>query len=186
MGRKKHCTDEERRIILRLRTEGKTYKEISNLIQRSENMVTNAIKYKKSYETRGRPRNTTEKEDRRIVQYALKKPFATANEIKKELNLNLSESRVRRRLIQANLTARSPRKVPLLSKRHLNNRLKFAKSHLNWPVHKWRNVLWTDESKINLFGSDNAKKCVRRPKNKEYAPQYTIKTIKHGGGSVMI
>uniref|UniRef100_A0A3Q3JD62 Transposase Tc1-like domain-containing protein n=1 Tax=Monopterus albus TaxID=43700 RepID=A0A3Q3JD62_MONAL len=59
---------------------------------------------------------------------------------------------VRSRLCEANLFSRIPRKVPLLKKWHVQKRLQFAKEHINWPKEKWRNILWTDESKIVLFG----------------------------------
>ncbi len=38
-------------------------------------------------------------------------------------------------------------------------------------------------SKIVLFGS---RQFVRRPPNTEFKPQYTVKTVKHGGTSIMI
>ena len=54
---------------------------------------------------------------------------------------------------------------------------------MGWPSSKWRNILWSDKTKIKLFGSDALKKYVRRPKRKEYDPRYTVKTVKHGGGN---
>lgn len=52
-------------------------------------------------------------------------------------------------------------------------------------TNQWRNVLWSDETKINLFGMDG-KQFVRRPKGEAYNSRYTKPTVKHGGGSVMI
>ena len=46
-------------------------------------------------------------------------------------------------------------------------------------------MLWTDESKFNRFGSDG-KQYVHRPKNQELSPRYTLKTVKHGGGNVIV
>ena len=57
---------------------------------------------------------------------------------------------------------------------------------MGWPSSKWRNILWSDETKINLFGSDALKKYVRRPKRKEYDPRYTVITVKHGNGNIKI
>ncbi len=44
----------------------------------------------------------------------------------------------------------------------------------------WNHVLWSDETKINLFGSDGVK-CVWRQPGEEYKC-----SVKHGGGSVMV
>lgn len=46
-------------------------------------------------------------------------------------------------------------------------------------------VLFTDESKFNLFGSDG-RRFVWRRKGEEYLPKNTKKSVKHGGGSVMV
>lgn len=113
-------------------------------------------------------------------------PFITSTKIKQELYLQVNTSTIRRRLIEAKLPSRSPRKTPLLKKRHIQNRLKFAKEKVNWPISKWRNILWTDESKIVLFGRGGHRKCVRRPINTEYNPKYTMKTVKHGGSKINI
>uniref|UniRef100_A0AAY5K6Y2 Uncharacterized protein n=1 Tax=Esox lucius TaxID=8010 RepID=A0AAY5K6Y2_ESOLU len=61
--------------------------------------------------------------------------------------------RLSSRVIKEKLSARSPRKVPLLKKRHVLKRLQFTKELTDWPKEKWRNILCSDESKIVLFGS---------------------------------
>uniref|UniRef100_A0A3Q4BDN4 Transposase Tc1-like domain-containing protein n=1 Tax=Mola mola TaxID=94237 RepID=A0A3Q4BDN4_MOLML len=75
------------------------------------------------------------------------------------LELPVSTVTVRRRLCEANLFTRIPRKVPLLKKRHVQKRLQFAKEHINWPKEKWRNILWTDECKVVLFGYVHRNTC---------------------------
>ncbi len=42
----------------------------------------------------------------------------------------------------------------------------------------WNNVLWSDETKINLFGSDGIK-CVWRQPGEEYKDKYVLPTVKH-------
>ena len=46
--------------------------------------------------------------------------------------------------------------------------------------------MWTDESKIALFGSRGHRQFVRWPPNTELKPQCTVKTVKHGGACIMI
>ncbi|KAF3701462.1 Transposable element Tcb1 transposase Transposable element Barney transposase [Channa argus] len=124
--------------------------------------------------------------DRRITRMAKAQPMISSRMIKDSLELPVSTVTVRRRLCEANLFSRNPRKVPLLKKRHVQKRLQFAKEHINWPKEKWRNILWTDESKIVLFGSKGHRQFVRRPPNSEFKPQYTVNTVKPGGASIMI
>lgn len=77
------------------------------------------------------------------------------------------------------------RKVPLLNKNHVKARLKFAKDHLDDPEEDWGNVMWSDETKIELFGL-NTTRCVWRKRNAELHPKNTIPTVKHGGGNIML
>ncbi len=46
-------------------------------------------------------------------------------------------------------------------------------------------MLWSDETKINLFGSDGVKRVWRQP-GEEYKDKCVLPTVKHGGGSVMV
>lgn len=189
MGRNKHCTDAERELIRKWRKEGKTYKEISELLGRSQNLVTNALKPQKNTENRGRPRKTTKQTDRRMVVMVKKDPFLSSRAILKELNENISARTVRRRMTEANLHGRIARKVPFLSKRNIKQRISFAQEHKDWNgesmIKKWRNILWSDETKINMFGSDG-RTYVHRPPTQEFASRYTKKTVKHGGGNIIV
>ncbi len=50
----------------------------------------------------------------------------------------------------------------------------------------WNHVLWSDETKINLFGSNGVKSVWRQP-GEEYKDKCVLPTVKHGGGgSVMV
>lgn len=186
MGRASHCTVAERDFIRRLRNEGHTYRQIQNIMSCSSKMVSNAIKWQESPENRGKRRKTSAHDDRNIVRLAKVNPFTTSKKIQQDLNLDVCTSTIRGRLREAKLNGRAPRKVPLLNKRHLKNRIRFAKMHLDWPASKWRNILWTDESKVVLFGSSGLRQYVRRPPRTEFNPKYTVKTIKHGGSKVMV
>ena len=189
MGRGKHCTAIERKLIRNLRNQGKTYKEISVTMGCSQNKVTNALKPEKSRENRGRPRKTCQRTDDHIAIISKKDPFKPATKILNEINENISVWTVRRRLLESTLPARTPRKVPLLGRKNIMKRKIFAKNHIAWRgpdiTKKWRNILWSDETKINLFNSDG-KQYVRRPSKQELSPRFTAKTVKHGGGNIMV
>ena len=56
---------------------------------------------------------------------------------------------------------------------------------MNWSREQWSKVLFSDESKFMLFGSDGIR-YVRRPKSHRNDPKYQLPTVKHGGGNVMV
>jgi hypothetical protein len=57
--------------------------------------------------------------------------------------------------------------------------------YADWTVEDWKRVIWSDETKINRFGSDGRKWCWKRPGDQLRSNQVTD-TVKHGGGSIMI
>lgn len=186
MGRGQHCSAEFREKIKHLHNQGFSYRKIAETLNCSKRMVENAVKYKFQRETRGRKSKISPTLERSIMRFVKKNPFASSYQIKKEFSLDVDASTIRKRLINHNLKAKRPRKVPFLSKRNVSRRILFANEHAKWPVEKWRNILWSDETKCNLFYPDCGTQHVRRPLNTAFNPQYTVKTVKHGGGSIMV
>ena len=64
-------------------------------------------------------------------------------------------------------------------------RLRFATAHGDKDRTFWRNVLWSDETKIELFGH-NDHRYVLRKKGQASKPKNTIPTVKHRGGSIKL
>ena len=56
---------------------------------------------------------------------------------------------------------------------------------MKWTKRKWSKVLFTDESKFDLFGS-NRRTFVRRLANERYKKECLTPTVKHGGGNIMV
>ncbi len=61
----------------------------------------------------------------------------------------------------------------------------FAEDKQTKDMDYWNHVLRSDETKINLFGSDDVKRVWRQP-GEEYKDKCVLATVKHGGGSVMV
>lgn len=126
----------------------------------------------------GRPRKTDERTDKLIAREVKKYPFRSAPQLVKELGLPISSKTASRRLAEADFRTYRPAKKPLISKRYQQKRLQFARDHIDWPLSKWKAVLFSDESKFNLVGSDGVS-YVRRPRNKRLQKSYCVKTVKH-------
>jgi hypothetical protein len=131
----------------------------------------------------GKPRKTTILMDRRIKRMSQNDPWLSAPRIIAEILV--SPRTVQRRLIQAKLFSRRPAKKPLFSRRNRLARLAFAREHINWTIHDWKKVLFSDETRYKMYNSDGMKR-VRRPVNTRFNPKYVTPTIKHGGGSVFL
>ncbi|EFP10171.1 hypothetical protein CRE_24561 [Caenorhabditis remanei] len=63
--------------------------------------------------------------------------------------------------------------------------MEFARAHKDWTIDQWKEVIWSDESKFMLFGSDGIS-YVRRPVGTRYDPKDQLPTVKHGGGCIMV
>jgi hypothetical protein len=78
-------------------------------------------------------------------------PRTTAKDLVKmleETDIKISISTVKRVLYQHNIKGCSARKKSLLQNQHKKVRLWFATAHGDKDHTFWRNVLWSDETKI--------------------------------------
>lgn len=178
-----------------MNSNGATVTEIADLFNCSRKMVCNALRHIQRYgscknvKMAPRARKTTHKEDSLIYRASVASPFKTSNmiqrDVSREFGINVSARTIRRRLNEKNLRGCIAQHKPLVSKKNLQARIAFAREQIRKPMIFWKNVLWSDESKFCRFGSDG-KQYVWRPPNMQHNPKYTSKTVKHGGGSVMV
>ncbi|GFT24390.1 transposable element Tc1 transposase [Trichonephila clavipes] len=126
--------------------------------------------------------------ERRVIHQVKIDPKISAPKIaastSNTLGRSVSAETVRRVLRKAGYNGRVARKKPLIGKRNRVKRLKFVKEHILKPQQFWNEVIFSDESKFNIFGSDGRRMVSRKP-NTSHHPKHTIPTVKHGGGSLM-
>ena len=105
-----------------------------------------------------------------------KAPRSTAKQIQADLQTQgttVSTRTIRRQLNERRFYGRRPRRTQLLRERHKKAQLEFAKTHPDKPKSFWENVLWTDETKLELFGKAHHL-CLQKTKlslqRKEHLP----------------
>ncbi|KAJ4922284.1 hypothetical protein JOQ06_021628, partial [Pogonophryne albipinna] len=99
----------------------------------------------------------TARAQRRMLNEVKKNPRVSARDLKKSLahaNISVDESTIRKTLNKNGVHGRTPRRKPLLSRKNIAARLKFAKEHLDVPQHYWQNILRTDETKVEFKPED--------------------------------
>lgn len=84
-------------------------------------------------------------------------PNATA--LQRDMFPHVSERTVRRDLCSISLNGRFCRRKPLLDKKHKKRRKQWVEEHAD---QNWKVVIFSDESKFNLVGSDGHHYCQRR------------------------
>ena len=97
---------------------------------------------------------------------------------------DISTSTVQRRLCESGLHGWIAAKKPLLKDTN-NKRHTWAKKHEQWTLDQSKSVLWSDESKFEIFGS-NRRVFVRHRVGERMISACVVPTMKHGGGGVMM
>lgn len=140
-------------------------------------------------EKSGRPKKTTEKQDRAIARQIKKDPNKSATDAasyaKDTLGVEITTRTARNILKRHDLHGRRPAHKPRLLKRHRKARMAFVRMYQHWTKQDWAKVLWSDEVKLNLFNPDGGH-YVRRPKEARFKERYTRGTVKFGGGNIMV
>lgn len=167
---------EERNIIINNHKSGKSYSEIAQIIGRSKSSIQKVInRFQKENRIEnkprcGRPKKLSIREERKIASIIKNDPFKSApkiaTELKESIGKNISADTVRRSIIRAGYNARTARKKPYINERNRKKRIDFANEYKNKTNEFWNKVIFSDESKYNIFGSEKKK---RRTQSKEHA-----------------
>ncbi len=136
----------------------------------------------------GRPKKSSAHAQRHIQRLCLGNRLMSAASIAAEVEWvggqPVSAQTKRRTLHQIGLHGCLPRRKPLPKRMHKKARKQFAEDKQTKDIYYWNHVLWSDESKINLFGSDGVKRVWQQP-GEEFKDKCVLPTVKHGGGSVI-
>jgi transposase len=194
MGKTKELSMDVRDKIVDLHKAGMGYKTISKQLGEKVSTIGAIIrKWKKdkitvNHPRSGAPRKISPRAAAMTMRTVRNNPKTTREELVNDLKaagITVTKRTISNTLRRHGLKSCRARKVPLLKKAHVEARMKFAKDHLNDSVEDWGNVLWSDETKMELFGINSTRR-VWREKNTAYNPVNTMPTVKHGGGSIML
>jgi transposase len=97
----------------------------------------------------------------------------------------ISHVSVRNALHSMNLYSFSPIKKPLLSTKNIASRYQLSMNWLNLGIEKIKTIIFSDESKFNLFYLDGKSSVWREP-GTGFSPNNIDHTVKYGGGSLMV
>ena len=146
MPRTKEISEDLRLRIVDLHKAGKGYKSISKSLDVQSTVRQIIYKWRKfstvaALPRSGRPAKMTTRAQCRMLNDVKKCQLKTYRNLCNMLTSLLMSLRYVKRW-----------KKPLLSKKNIAARLKFAKVHMDVPHRYWQNILWTDETKVVLFG----------------------------------
>lgn len=186
---------QDRYRIVFLHEQGRTQRQIAVEVGCSQSSVHKILK--KKLETgsvldkpkQGRPKKVTAREDQYLkvtsLRHRTRGSARLAQDLQEATGVAVHSSTVRRHLIKQGLRGRVARRKPLLRHGNRQKRLTYARNHSQWTVEEWRRVLWTDESKFEIFGSKR-RQYVRRRVGEAYNSACIQPTVKHGGGSIQV
>ncbi len=178
-----------RKKIISLHKKGEGYKKISKALLINQNIVAKVEQtFKKdgtatiSQRRPGRPRKLTPRQERllmrRVEEHRHASSLQLSKKVESQTGVIISRDTIRRTLQRNGMHGCRPRKKPLLKPRHKKARLEFARAHADKDEDYWDTILWSDETKINVFGTDGFK-TVWRCKGEQYKEKCMVPTVKH-------
>ena len=186
-----------RERIITLHLSGKSFRSIAILCACSVSSVSRIVNLwkttggvaERSRAACGRKPSLSASDVRFLLVTAKRNRRKTVPQLTAEFNLGrlnpVSTNVVRKALKKVKLNGRVAARKPLLSKKNIKARLEWARKHVKWTKEQWYRVMWTDESKFELFGTKR-RVYVRRFANERFRSYCLVPTVKHGGGSVMV
>ncbi|GBM57499.1 Transposable element Tc1 transposase [Araneus ventricosus] len=106
-------------------------------------------------------------------------------ELEKRFAIKVNPGTVRRVIRSYGYNSRIVRRKCFVNEGTRKVRLDFAKSMVDKVISFCESVIFVDESKFNIFGSDGRVSVWRKP-NEELNSKNLLPTVKHGGGGIMV
>jgi hypothetical protein len=152
---------------------GYHYTVVSRLVRK--HIQTNNVK---DLSRSGRPRLTSDRDERVLQRLVRRMPFATSLVLKQHWvsNRRVSTKTVRNHLKSAGLKSRRVIKRPLLVTRHRRTRLAWCLARRGLNLKTWRKIHWSDESRFLLHVTDGRMRVCRH-KNTAYTPRNIQPTV---------
>ena len=158
-GRAYHRISEEKRIaIISLQSQDKTQKEISNQLNILLPSIEDVLRKWKLHHTvkdlpkTGRSHIVSDRTRCQLVRMIQNGKIKTAEElakVAKQFNIvGISSRTACNELYIAGMRVMRMVKKPLLTAEHRRKRFEFTRSHSNWTVDDWKQVIFSDESII--------------------------------------
>lgn len=182
-------TPEQRKLVIERSKEGISQRDIAKLLKISRCGIQNILKKYEIFgniEDRpkiGRPQTYNDREKRAIIRRSASNPFLTARQILQTYKKG-SITTMKRLLHKNGLCGRIAARRPFLNKVQIKKRFMWAVNYGSWTQSQWNNVIFSDECSIQLRPTTRV--YVRRSSFNKYDRPYILKTVKHGGQSIMV
>ena len=137
----------------------------------------------------GRDRATTQRQDRFLLIQSRRQRFLNATRLNNEFRngtvVRISTQTVRNRRHEFGLSARRRAVRVPLTRRHVQDRLDFARTQVRWTIRDWTPVLFTNESRFYLHFTDKRPLVWRMSKGRFHYLN-VAEHDRYGKGSVMV
>jgi len=136
----------------------------------------------------GRPPALTERDKRHLTYIVKEDRKVTLNELNDKF-IQATSNKICIRTLQKYLHeegfySRAGKRKPFVSEINRKKRLEWAKNKINWNS-EWNFIVWSDESRFEVFGGDGRHNVWRLPKEK-YDIDCFIPTFKSGRKGVIV
>lgn len=182
-------TPEQKAIIYSRLRDGVKIRNIADELRISKSTVMLAKNKIAQYGTitrkigSGRPKVSTNAQDRELINFLRNNPFKTATVAKEETNFPGSANTARNRIRSSDINSRCAANKIFLTEINKQRRVEYAQEYLN-RNDLWENVIFSDEKTFQ--SCNNGRIRVYRPTGMRYDERYTHKTNQSGRFSVHV
>lgn len=193
MGKKKSIHLEVKKNVIELVGKGEKQSVIARKLNIDQSTVSKIAKHQRlngfvanHKPSSGRPRITSDRDERIIVRVLKSNRFSTIKELKDSLEqrgVYASNTTLRRRLKKNDFQYRTAKKKPALTMIQKRKRVQWAKKYISKSQSFWEKVVFSDESTFTVPVGRQGK--VWRKKGEEFNPDCIVRKVKHPG-SIMV